>query len=102
MVAELGVLVLGVVIYVVLRSQRHPVRATRLAVLLLILLGTYFGTQFEPLPPSTMVVAITEKIGQAKLKFDMVFMLAIDLAAWADRRATPDELAAPRVLPEMS
>jgi hypothetical protein len=31
MVAELGVLVLGVVIYVVLRSHRHPVRATRLA-----------------------------------------------------------------------
>jgi hypothetical protein len=92
MVAELGVLVLGVVIYVVLRSQRHPVRATRLAVLLLVLLGAYFGTQFEPLSPSTMVVAITENIGQAKLNFDMVFMLAIGgLAAWADRRATSDE-----------
>jgi hypothetical protein len=87
MVAEIAVLGSGLAVYVVFKSLRHPVRASRLAVLLLGLLGLYFASQFGPLPPDMSVVAVT----------DIVVVLGLAaLAAWADRRATPQELAAQR------
>jgi hypothetical protein len=88
MLLELVLLGLGLAVYAVFRSLRHPLRLARLTVLLIILLGIYFGSQFGPLPPSMTVVAVS----------DIVFVLGIAwIAAWADRRASPEELAAHRV-----
>jgi hypothetical protein len=90
MLLELCVLGMGLAVYAAFRSQRHPLRLGRLTVLLLVLLGTYLGSQFGPLPSSMTVVAVS----------DIVFLLAVAwLAAWADRRATPEEVAAHRVSP---
>ena len=83
MILELTFLAAGVLVYVLRRSQRHPVRAGRLSLLLLLLLGTYFGSQFGPLPTSMKVVAVS----------DIVFLLVIAwMAAWADRGLTAEEL----------
>jgi hypothetical protein len=83
LVLELLFLAAGVAVYVALRSHRHPVRRYRLVTLIVVLLGTYLGTQYGPLPSSVRTVAIS----------DVLFLLAISaLAAWADRRPTPAEL----------
>jgi hypothetical protein len=90
MVAELLVFGIGLALYVGLRSHRHPVRPLRLTVLVLVLVGTYFGSQFGPLPPDMTVVAVS----------DILFILAVAaLAAWADQRASPQELEARRLSP---
>ena len=90
MVAELLVFGIGLAIYVAFRSNRHPVRAVRLAVLVLVLVGTYFASQYGPVPGSMTTVAIS----------DIVFVLGVAaLAAWADRRATPEELEKHRLSP---
>ncbi len=90
MAAELLFLLGGVALYVRFRSNRHPVRAFRLGMLLLLLLGTYFASQYGPVPPSLTVVAVA----------DILFILtAAVVAAWADRRATPEELAARHLSP---
>jgi hypothetical protein len=85
MVAELLVLGLGLAVYVGLRSKRHPVRGVRLAVLVVLLLGGYFGTSSGP-PPSNMTI-----VGLSVIVLLLVLAL---LAAWADRRASPEELEA--------
>jgi hypothetical protein len=85
MVAELLVFVLGVTVYVALRSKRYPVRPGRLAVLVIVLLGTYFASVYGPPPPNMTTVAVS----------DIGFILVVAaLAAWADRRASPEELEA--------
>ena len=90
MAAELLFLLVGVALYLRFRSHRHPVRAVRLGLLLLLLLGTYFSSQYGPVPPSMTVVAVA----------DILFILgAAAIAAWADRRATPEELAARNLSP---
>jgi hypothetical protein len=85
MIAELLVLGIGVAIYIALRSRRHPVRVARLAVLIIVLLGTYFASSYGPLPPNVPALAFGA-IG-------IILILAL-VAAWADRRATPRELEA--------
>jgi hypothetical protein len=90
MLAELGFLGAGLAIYVAYRSHRHPVRVVRLAVLMLVLVGTYLASRFGPLPPDMLTVAIS----------DIVFVVAAAaLAAWTDRRATAEELQAHRLSP---
>jgi hypothetical protein len=89
-VAELVVLAAGLGVYVALKSHRHPVRPLRLSLLVLVLLGTYFASLYGPTPPSMTTVAMS----------GIVFFLAVAiLAAWADRRATPQELEAQRLSP---
>jgi hypothetical protein len=88
LVAELLVFGTGLGLYLTLRSHRHPVRAGRLAVVVVILLATYFASLYGPLPPSMTAVAVS----------DLVFLIAIAaVAGWADRRATPEELEAQRL-----
>jgi membrane-bound metal-dependent hydrolase YbcI (DUF457 family) len=82
---ELLVLGAGVAIYVLRRSHRHPVRPGRLTGLLVILLGVYAASVWGPPPASVTALATTDIIGLLALAM---------LAAWADRRATPAELAA--------
>ncbi|HEY3012747.1 MAG TPA: hypothetical protein VGJ36_08380 [Gemmatimonadales bacterium] len=90
MIAELLIFGIGLALYVALRSHRHRVRTGRLAVLVFVLLVTYFASQFGPVPPSMTAVAVS----------DIGFVLAVAaLAAWADRRATPQELEAHRLSP---
>jgi hypothetical protein len=85
MVAELLVFGLGVAVYLALRSKRQPVRPGRLVVLVIVLLGTYFTSIYGPPPPSMTAVAVS----------DILFILVIAaLAAWADRRASAEELRA--------
>jgi hypothetical protein len=85
MVAELLVFGLGLAGYVALRSKRHPVRAGRLSVLVIVLLGTYFASASGPPPPNMTIVGISV----------IVLLLVVALmAGWADRRASPEELGA--------
>lgn len=82
---EYLVLAAGIGVYVARRSRRHPVRPVRLAVVVLILAGTYAASLLAPPPDSFTVVGLA----------DIVFILALGAAAaWADRAATPAELAA--------
>jgi hypothetical protein len=82
---ELVVLGAGLAVYVARRSRRHPVRPLRLAVVMVLLVATYAASLLGPPPPSVLVIGAS----------DIVFMLALGaLAAWADRAATPLELAA--------
>jgi len=88
LVVELGSLAAGLAVYVAFRSRRHPVRPIRLAVLLLLLVGTYLASQYGPPPPSVAVIAVS----------DIVLLLSVaGVAAWADRRPTPAELEQRRV-----
>jgi hypothetical protein len=88
LVAELLVFGGGLALYVALKSHRHSVRPGRLVVLVLVLVGTYLASLYGPLPPNMTTVAVS----------DIVFILAVAaLAAWADRRATPQELEAQRL-----
>jgi hypothetical protein len=86
--AELLVLAAGLAIYIGFRSQRHPIRLPRLALVVLLLVGTYLASRYGPLPPNMATVAVS----------DIAFLVIIAaLAAWADRRATPEELEARRM-----
>ena len=90
MVAELLVFGLGLAVYLALRSKRYPVRAGRLAILVIVLLGTYFASIYGPLPPNMTAVAVS----------DIGFILVVAaLAAWADRRASTEELQAQHLTP---
>jgi hypothetical protein len=84
-VAELLVFGLGLAVYMAFRSKRHPLRLGRITVVIILLLATYLASMYGPVPPNMTAVAIS----------DIVFiLLAATLAAWADRRASPDELEA--------
>ena len=75
----------GLALYLTRSSHRHPVRTGRILGVVLLLAGTYLATVFGPPPPSMTVVAVS----------GIVFILLSGaLAAWADQRATPQELAA--------
>jgi hypothetical protein len=83
--AEALVFGAGLALYVARRSHRHPVRAGRMLVVVLLLVGVYLASIYGPLPPNMTAVAVS----------DIVFILAMGaLAGWADRRATNEELAA--------
>jgi hypothetical protein len=82
---ELVTLAAGVAVYAGFPSRRHPVRPGRLAGLLLILVAIYLVGFFRPPPPSVTAIAVADIIG---------LLLLAAFAAWADRRATPAELAA--------
>jgi hypothetical protein len=83
--AEALVFAGGLALYMARGSHRHPVRAGRILLVALLLVGTYLVSMYGPLPPSMTTVAVS----------DIVFILAMGvLAAWADRRATAEELAA--------
>jgi hypothetical protein len=87
-VAEFIVFGAGLAVYVARRSHRHPVRTVRLAILVLVLVGTYLASSFGPLPPSMSVVAVS----------DIILLLVVSaLAGWADRQATAEELHAQRL-----
>jgi membrane-bound metal-dependent hydrolase YbcI (DUF457 family) len=85
LILELATLTAGIAIYVAFRSHRHPVRAGRLAGLVLILVGIYLVSFFGPPPPSVTAIAVADIVG--------LLLLAV-FAAWADRRTTAAELAA--------
>ncbi|MBA3317892.1 MAG: hypothetical protein H0T50_07340 [Gemmatimonadales bacterium] len=80
LVLELAALAGGAAIYVGLQSRRHPVRAGRLACLLLILVAIYLLSFFGPPPPSVTAIAVADIVG---------LLLLAGFAAWADRRAPP-------------
>jgi hypothetical protein len=90
MALELVFLLVGVLVYIGLRSRRYPVRPGRLAVLLVVLVGTYLASRYGPVPPDMNTVAVA----------DIGFILGVAaLAAWADRRTTAGELAAMHFTP---
>jgi hypothetical protein len=82
---ELVTLAAGVAVYAGFPSRRHPVRGGRLAGLVLVLVGIYLVSFFGPPPPSVTAIAVADIIG---------LLLLAAFAGWADRRATPAELAA--------
>jgi hypothetical protein len=82
---ELVTLAAGVAVYAGFRSRRHPVRPGRLAGLVLVLVAIYLVSFFGPPPPSVTAIAVADIIG---------LLLLAAFAGWADRRATPAELAA--------
>jgi hypothetical protein len=85
MALEFFVFGVGLVLYMARRSHRHPLRIVRIVIIALVLVATYMASVFGPLPPNMTTVALS----------DIVFILGMGaLAAWADRRATPEELAA--------
>jgi protein-S-isoprenylcysteine O-methyltransferase Ste14 len=90
MVAELLVFGLGLAGYVALGSKRHRVRPGRLAVLVIVLLGTYFASVYGPPPPNMTTVGVSVIV---------FILLAAALAAWADRRTSPKELEAQHLTP---
>jgi protein-S-isoprenylcysteine O-methyltransferase Ste14 len=90
MVVELLVFGLGMAVYVALRSKRHRVRPGRLAVVVVVLLGTYFASVYSPPPPNMTTVGVSVVA---------LILLVAALAAWADRRASPEELEAQHLTP---
>jgi hypothetical protein len=75
----------GLALYLSRGSHRHPVRTGRILAVILVLIGTYLGSVYGPLPPSMTAVAVS----------DIVFILGVGaLAGWADQRASSQELAA--------
>ncbi len=85
MILELVTLAAGLAVYVAMRSRRHPVRALRIGFVVALLVAVYLASEFSPPPPSVTMVALA----------DIVFLLVMAaLGAWADRRASPAELAA--------
>jgi hypothetical protein len=88
LIAELVVFGGGLAVYLGLKSHRHPVRLARLALLVLVLVGTYLASSYGPLPPNMTTVAISGII---------FFLVIAAVAGWADRRATPQELEAQRL-----
>jgi hypothetical protein len=87
---ELTTLAAGVAIYVVFRSRRHPVRAGRLAVLVLLMVALYLGSLYGPPPTSVTLLALVDISG---------LVLLAAFAGWADRRATPAELSSAGLSP---
>ena len=82
---ELIVLAFGIAVYVARRSRRYPVRPIRLALVVLLLVATYAASLLGPPPSGIAAVGVA----------DIVFILVLGLlAGWADRAATPAELAA--------
>ena len=81
---ELVVLAAGLTLYIRSRSRRHPVRPTRLAIVLLPLVAIYLFSLTASEPPSTTAIGLSVFI---------VLPLVSLLAAWADRAATPAELS---------
>jgi hypothetical protein len=77
----------GVGVYVALRSTRHPVRFGRVASLATLLVAVYLLNILGPPPPSVTAIAVADIAG---------LLLLVAVAAWADRRASPAELAAVR------
>jgi hypothetical protein len=90
MLVELAAFAAGLAIYVAFRSHRHPARAGRLAGLTVLLVGIYLLSFFGPPPPSVTAIGVTDIVG---------LLLLAAVAAWADRRATPAELAAAGLQP---
>ena len=82
---ELLVLGVGVAVYVIRRSRRHPARPGRLIGLVVLLLALYAASVVGPPPPSETAIAVTDLVGLLALAA---------LAGWVDRRAAPEELAA--------
>jgi hypothetical protein len=82
---ELLLLAGGAALYIRGRSRRHPVRPVRLGLVLLLLVGLYAAALFGPPPPSITAIGL----GDVGL---LLFMGL--LGAWADRPASPAELAA--------
>ncbi len=82
---ELAVLALGLLAYGRGRSRRHPLRPIRLAVVLVPLVAIYLASLWGPPPTSMTAIGLSVAI---------VLPLAGLLAGWADRPATPQELAA--------
>jgi hypothetical protein len=83
---ELLVLGLGLALYAQGRSRRHPLRPIRLAIVLLPLVGVYLASFWGPPPPSVPAIGASVVV---------LLLLAGPLGAWADRAATPAELAGP-------
>ena len=75
---ELLIFGAGIVIYVIRRSNRHPVRPGRLVGLVLLLLALYGASLVGPPPPSVTAIAVTDLVGLLGLAA---------LAGWVDRRA---------------
>ena len=90
MVAELLVFGLGLAVYAALGSKRHRVRPGRLAVLVVVLLGTYFASAYGPPPPNMTTVGVSVIV---------LVLVAAALAGWADRRTSPRELEAQHLTP---
>ena len=90
MVAELLVFGLGLAVYLALGSKRHRVRPGRLAVLVVVLLGTYFASVYGPPPPNMTTVGVSVIV---------LVLVAAALAGWADRRTSPKELEAQHLTP---
>jgi hypothetical protein len=83
--AEALVFGAGLALYLARGSHRHPVRAGRVLLVVLLLVGTYLASVYGPIPPNMTTVAVS----------DVVFILAMGaVAGWADRRSTNEELAA--------
>jgi hypothetical protein len=82
---ELATLAVGAAVYARFGSHRHPVRAGRLAGLLLVLIAVYLVSVLGPPPPGVTAIAVTDLAG---------LLLLAAFAGWVDRRATPAELAA--------
>jgi hypothetical protein len=75
----------GLALYMARRSHRHPVRTGRILIVALVLAAIYLASVLGTPPPNMTMVAVG----------DIVLILGMSaLAAWADRRATPEELAA--------
>ena len=88
LIAEAAVFGGGLALYLARGSHRHPVRAGRILVVVLLLAGIYLASVYGPPPPSMTVVAVS----------DILLILGMGaLAAWADRRARAEELAARRL-----
>jgi len=85
LVAEALVFGAGLALYVARGSHRHPVRAARVLIVVVLLVGIYLASVYGPVPPSMTTVAVS----------DIVLILVMGaLAGWADRRTAPEELAA--------
>jgi heme A synthase len=82
---ELLILGLGLVFYARGRTRRRPLRPIRLAVVLVPLVGGYVASLAGPPPTSIPMLGMSVVV---------LLLGAGALAAWADRAATPAELAA--------
>jgi hypothetical protein len=81
---ELLLLGLGLAVYAKGRSRRHPLRPIRLTLVMVLLVGGYLASLRGPSPTSVRAIGVSVVL---------VLLIAGALAAWADRPATPAELA---------